>query len=96
MAKDKIGFTLSAVNKFAGSSLVKKLKLGRPAEKIAYISTRTGFQVINTANAKVQQAKNFFTPSSASQTFNNSLFDLSFSEEPVSYTHLTLPTIYSV
>ncbi|WP_250654708.1 acyl-CoA dehydrogenase family protein [Alkalimarinus coralli] len=80
MAKDTIGFALSAVNKFAGSSLVKKLKLQKPAEKIAYISTRTGFQVISSTSAKVQQAKNFFTPT-ASAKQATALFDPSFSEE---------------
>lgn len=82
MAKDTIGFALSAVNKFSGSSLVKKLKLQKPAEKIAYISTRTGFQVISSTNAKVQQAKNFFKPASIdSNSATSALFDPSLSED---------------
>ncbi|MFD2229076.1 acyl-CoA dehydrogenase family protein [Alkalimarinus sediminis] len=82
MAKDTIGFALSAVNKFAGSSLVKKLKLQRPAEKIAYLSTRTGFQVVSSTNATVQQAKAFFkqtTPTKEQQAAT--LFDPSLSED---------------
>jgi len=81
MAKDKIGLALSAVNKFAGSPLVNKLKLRKPAEKIAYVSTRTGFQVISSANAKVQQAKDFFAPTDTKNIQNSALFDLSLSEE---------------
>ncbi len=81
MAKDTIGFALSAVNKFAGSPLVGKLKLRKPAEKIAYFSTRTGFQVVSSANARVQQAKNFFRPSAAPSNSGAALFDLSLSEE---------------
>lgn len=81
MAKDKIGFALSAANKLAGSSLINKLKLRKPAEKIAYVSTRAGFQVISSANAKVQQAKNFFTPSDTKNNQGSALFDLSLTEE---------------
>lgn len=81
MAKDTIGIALSAVNKFAGSPLVKKLKLGKPAEKIAYVSTRTGFQVISSANAKVQQAKDFFSPADTKGKQSSALFDLSLTEE---------------
>mgnify|MGYP000265333185 FL=1 len=82
MAKDTIGFALSAVNKFAGSSLVKKFKLQRPAEKIAYISTRTGFQVVSSTNAKVQQAKDFFKPSTVAKDQQAAaLFDPSLSED---------------
>jgi len=81
MAKDKIGIALSAVNKFAGSPLVNKLKLRKPAEKIAYVSTRTGFQVISSASVKVQQAKNFFTPADTRDKQEAALFDLSLSEE---------------
>ncbi len=81
MAKDKIGMALSAVNKFAGSPLVNKLKLRKPAEKIAYVSTRAGFQVLSSANAKVQQAKDFFTPPETKDLQGAELFDLSLSEE---------------
>lgn len=82
MAKDTIGFALSAVNKFAGSSLVKKLKLQRPAEKIAYISTRTGFQVVSSTSAKVQQAKDFFKQTTTTKdTPAKTLFDPSLSED---------------
>lgn len=82
MAKDTIGFALSAVNKFAGSSLVKKFKLQRPAEKIAYISTRTGFQVVSSTTAKVQQAKDFFKQTTAIKDSQaTALFDPSLSED---------------
>ncbi|UZE97407.1 acyl-CoA dehydrogenase family protein [Alkalimarinus alittae] len=82
MAKDTIGLALSAVNKFAGSSLVKKLKLQRPAEKIAYISTRTGFQVVSSTNARVQQAKDFFNASTTTKNKPTAaLFDPSLTED---------------
>ncbi|MCP5161659.1 MAG: acyl-CoA/acyl-ACP dehydrogenase [Hahellaceae bacterium] len=82
MAKDPIGFTLSAVNKFAGSTWVDKLGLRKPAEKIAYYSTRTGFQVINTANDRFQKARQLIPIRlSREEKLSSPLFDLSLTEE---------------
>jgi len=79
MARNSIGFALSMVNKIAGSDIVNKLKLKKPAERIAYYSTRTGFQLMSTANESLSQVKSLlsspmgWTDSDGGQIFNPSL-----------------------
>jgi alkylation response protein AidB-like acyl-CoA dehydrogenase len=81
MEKDSIGMALSAANKLAGSSLVNKLKLRKPAEKLAYLSTRTGFQVFSSANESYKQVKRLWQSTQSGPTTKSPLFDLSLSEE---------------
>ncbi len=82
MAKDPIGFTLSAVNKVAGSTWIDKLGLRKPAERIAYYSTRAGFQVLNTANDQLQRARQLFPLRMTPEDKDSSrVFDLTLSEE---------------
>lgn len=77
MAIDIQGWGLKWASRLAGSAILNRLGLRKPAEKIAYASTRTGFQL---AGALLkQQAKK----KSKAATGDNSkaLFDLTLSEE---------------
>ena len=49
MAKDAIGFALSALNRLAGSSMLDRLGMRHTAERLAYRLTKGGFQVITTS-----------------------------------------------
>ncbi|MBA3978991.1 MAG: butyryl-CoA dehydrogenase [Alcanivorax sp.] len=49
MAKDAVGYALTALNKMASSSMLDKLGLRRVIERVAYSLTRTGFRVITTS-----------------------------------------------
>lgn len=80
MEKDAIGYALSAVSKFAGSSFANKLKLRKPVEKIAYYSTRAGFQVLSNANEQYQKARNMLVPGKSNGKAEK-LFDLSLNAE---------------
>ncbi len=83
MAKNSIGMALSLVNKIAGSDVVNKLKLKKPAERIAYYSTRTGFQLLSTANESLSQVKNLLGSPLGwqDQDASKALFDPRLSEE---------------
>src|SRR5690554_2646481 len=79
MAKDIQGTGLSLASKFAGSKWANKLGLRKPAEKLAYTSTKAGFKFIGKLTQK-KQAKN----SDASVSKNSrekKIFDLSLTDE---------------
>jgi len=81
MSLNPIGLALSAVNRFAGSELADRLKLRKPAEKIAYLSTRTGFQIISTANRELKQLEKMLPGTRLNKARKPDLFDLSLSDE---------------
>ncbi|MBL4796696.1 MAG: acyl-CoA dehydrogenase family protein [Oleispira sp.] len=78
MAKDIQGLGLGLASRFAASPLAQKYGLAKPAEKIAYISTKIGFQLVQKALAKKQQKKLLNTKALPAPA---ALFDLSLSEE---------------
>lgn len=55
MKPNAIGVTLGMLSRFAGSPWVRKHALNKPAEKVIYLGTRTGFQAI-------VQARKLFKP----------------------------------
>ena len=80
MAKDIQGVGLGIASRFAGSEFAKKYGLRRPAEKLAYASTKKGFEVIGQMMAKKSDKKGdevmmLPEPSTAG------MFDLTLSEE---------------
>lgn len=82
MARNGIGFALSLVNKFASSDLADKLKIRKPAEKIAYASTRAGFQIASSASQGLQQVRNILPkPFRLQKSAKSDLFDLSLTQE---------------
>src|SRR5690606_27754104 len=81
MSLNPIGLALSAVNRFAGSDLADRLRLRKPAEKFAYLSTRTGFQIISTANREFKQLEKMLPGARLNQVRKPDLFDLSLTDE---------------
>jgi len=81
MSLNPIGLALSAVNRFAGSDLADRLRLRKPAEKIAYLSTRTGFQIISTASREFKQLEKMLPGSRLEKVRKPDLFDLSLTDE---------------
>lgn len=78
MAKDIQGLGLGLASRFAASPLAQKYGLAKPAEKIAYISTKIGFQLVQKSLAKKQQKKLLNTKALPAPA---ALFDLSLTEE---------------
>lgn len=82
MAKDIQGLGLGLASKFAGSEWAAKYGLRKPAEKMAYLSTKTGFkvagQVLKRVNKKQKVNNNMLLPAPEKKA---GLFDLSLSEE---------------
>ena len=82
MAKDAIGFALSALNRLAGSSMLARLGMRHTAERLAYRLTKGGFQVITTS-ARAFKSNN---PSDKPQRLDapghtTGLFDLGITDE---------------
>jgi len=77
MPTDIQGLGLGLASRFAANPLVRKYGLSKPAEKIAYIATKKGFQLAQKALAKKsnkpKDLKSLPAPAA--------LFDLSLSEE---------------
>lgn len=78
MARDIQGLGLGLASRFAASPLAQKYGLAKPAEKIAYLSTKKGFQLIQKVLAKKQQKKLLDTKALPAPA---ALFDLSLTEE---------------
>ena len=78
MATDIQGLGLGLASRFAAHPLVQKFGLAKPAEKIAYISTKKGFELVKKGLEKKnqrQQGKAKALPAPAP------LFDLTLSDE---------------
>lgn len=78
MATDIQGLGLGLASRFAAHPLVQKYGLAKPAQKIAYISTKKGFELAKKGLAKksqLQQNKTKALPAPAP------LFDLTLSDE---------------
>ena len=80
MAKDIQGLGLGLAVRFSGSEFARKYKLRRPAEKLAYVGTKKGFEVIGQMVAK-KKAKKSEDPKMLPEPSTAGLFDLTLSEE---------------
>ena len=82
MAKDAIGYALTALNKMAGSNMLDKLGLRKLVERIAYTLTRTGFRVITTTARTFTAGKRLDKPERLNAPGHTTdLFDLNITEE---------------
>ncbi|WP_111655984.1 acyl-CoA dehydrogenase family protein [Isoalcanivorax indicus] len=82
MAKDAVGYALTALNKMASSSLLDKLGLRRVIERVAYSLTRTGFRVITTSARTFSSANKLDKPERLNAPGHaQGLFDLNITEE---------------
>ncbi len=77
-----IGRALGLLSRFAGASFVRRHALNKPAEKLVYLGTRTGFQAITAANRLFKPAR----PQGGAHRLalpgqTTGLFDCHFTEE---------------
>ena len=79
--RDVMGVGLAALNKLAGAGAIDRLRLRKPAEKVVYEASRTGFKGLGAANrafASVQQRR---TPQRPANSPERGLFDLTPTDE---------------
>lgn len=82
MAKDAVGYALSALNRMASSELLDKLGLRRLVERMAYTLTRTGFQVITTSARAFKSGPKLDKPERLNKPGHTThLFDLNITDE---------------
>ncbi len=82
MAKDAVGYALSALNKLASSDILDKVGLRKLVERIAYTLTRTGFQVITTSARTFKATQKLDKPARLNAPGHTTdLFDLNITEE---------------
>lgn len=81
MGKDIQGLGLGLASRFAGSELAQKSGLAKPAEKIAYLSTRTGFRLAGLFSRRKPQPTAAAPGERLPNSREKSLFDLTLTEE---------------
>jgi len=82
MAKDAVGYALSALNKLASSDILDKVGLRKLVERIAYTLTRTGFQVITTSARTFKATQKLDKPARLNAPGHTTdLFDLNITDE---------------
>ena len=82
MAKDAVGYALSALNRLASSDVLDKVGLRKLVERIAYTLTRTGFQVITTTARTFKAKQSLDKPQRLhAPGHTTDLFDLNITEE---------------
>ncbi len=82
MAKDAVGYALTALNRLASSDVLDKLGMRKSVERLAYTLTKGGFQVITTSARTFKSSK----PGSKPERLNapghtRDLFDLGITDE---------------
>ena len=82
MAKDAVGYALSALNRVASSSMLDKMHLRKPVERLTYQITKGGFQVISTTARTFKPKKSSNKPERLTAPGHTTdLFDLNITEE---------------
>jgi len=81
LAKDAMGFGLRVLNRFAGLPVVDRMGLRKPAEKVLYQATRTGFRTVGALNRSFGATQKLLRPARLARGGGADLFDLRPSEE---------------
>ncbi|HEV7774431.1 MAG TPA: acyl-CoA dehydrogenase family protein [Conexibacter sp.] len=81
MAERSMGFGLRALGRLAGSDVVDRLGVRKPAEKVLYRATRDGFKAAGAAGRTFKAVNGSRKPARLSTTVNKGLFDLTPSDE---------------
>jgi alkylation response protein AidB-like acyl-CoA dehydrogenase len=82
MANDPIGIALNVLNRFAGSEAAEKLGLRKPAERLAYQATRSGFAAAGAAARQFKAVQKLLQPERLPKPESiPDLFDLTESEQ---------------
>ncbi len=81
MAERSMGLGLRALGRLAGSDVVDRLGVRKPAEKVLYRATRDGFKAVGAANRTFKAVNGNGKPKRLSTTASTGLFDLTPSDE---------------
>jgi alkylation response protein AidB-like acyl-CoA dehydrogenase len=81
-SRDLMGLGLAALNRLAGSKIIMdRFGLRRPAERVAFEATRTGFRTLGAVNRSFQAVQKLTRPARLPVTRAGDLFDLTPSAE---------------
>jgi len=81
MAERSMGLGLRALGRLAGSDVVDRLGVRKPAERALYRATRDGFKAVGAANRTFKAVNGRRAPARLSTTQSTGLFDLTPTEE---------------
>ncbi|HZR37323.1 MAG TPA: acyl-CoA dehydrogenase family protein [Nevskia sp.] len=81
LANNAMGLGLRALNRLAGLPVVDRLGLRKPAEKVLYQATRTGFRTVGALNRGFNATRKLSQPARLPSGRAPELFDLTPSEE---------------
>jgi alkylation response protein AidB-like acyl-CoA dehydrogenase len=81
MAERSMGLGLRALGRLAGSDVVDRLGVRKPAERVLYRATRDGFKAVGAANRTFKAVNGRRKPARLSTTQSSGLFDLTPTEE---------------
>jgi alkylation response protein AidB-like acyl-CoA dehydrogenase len=81
MADRSMGLGLRALGRLAGSDVVDRLGVRKPAEKVLYRATRDGFKAAGAAGRTFKAVNGNGKPKRLSTTANSGLFDLTPTDE---------------
>ncbi|MCW2648369.1 MAG: hypothetical protein JWP07_4478 [Pseudonocardiales bacterium] len=79
--RDLMGAGLAALNKVAGAGFIDRLRLRKPAEKLVYEASRTGFKTLGTANRTFASVAQRGKPERLPNSGERGLFDLTPTDE---------------
>jgi alkylation response protein AidB-like acyl-CoA dehydrogenase len=79
--RDAMGVGLAALNKLAGTSVLDRLKVRRPAERAVFEASKAGFRALGAANRTFAKAKTGGKPARLPGSAPSGLFDLEPSDE---------------
>lgn len=82
MAKDAVGYALSALNQLASSEVLDRLRLRHIVERMAYGLTKSGFRVLSTSARTFKSARKLDKPARLKAPgVTRDLFDLNITDE---------------
>ena len=81
MAERSMGLGLRALGRLAGSDVVDRLGVRKPAEKVLYRATRDGFKAVGAANRTFKAVNGNGKPKRLPTAANTGLFDLQPTDE---------------
>lgn len=81
MARDIQGAGLAFINRLGGSSFMQRFKLDKPAEKILYQGSKTGFKTATAVNRAFKAVQKLVKPTRLEKSRPKDLFDLTPTDE---------------
>ncbi|MDN5855232.1 MAG: acyl-CoA dehydrogenase family protein, partial [Actinomycetia bacterium] len=74
--RDAMGFGLAALNRIAGSKVIDRLGIRKPAERVVFQATKTGFRTVGTVNRTFAKKSGGGAPSRTQPGERTGVFDL--------------------